>query len=552
MIPGLLGIALLTLISEDLTCIGAGLAVARGELGFASAAAACFAGIVAGDSLLFAAGRWAGRTVLCRPALRRWIEPHAVERAAAWLEARGARMVLLSRFMPGLRLPTYVAAGVLGMDPLRFVGLFLLAAALWTPLLVGLALGAAGLGEPWLEQHGSCLIPAAAALALALLGLVRVTLGLATWRGRRLWLGRLRRLCRWEFWPLPVVYAPVVLHVLRLGLSHRCATLFTAANPALPAGGFVGESKSAILAALDGGGGEVARFRVIPAGLQTAARLARALERMGELGLAFPVVVKPDLGERGRLVHVVRDAEQLEHALRAQPGAAILQEYVAGPEYGLYYARPPGAERGAVLGITHKLLPCVIGDGRRTLEELILSDERAVCMARVYFERHVAQLDRVPAAGERIELVPLGSHSRGAIFLDASDLLTPALEGAVDRLSRRLDGFHLGRYDVRARSLAALRAGRFRVLELNGVTSEPTHVYDPRHGPGAAIRALFAHWSLAFEIGAANRASGARVTPARELVRAWRRARAHSGSSGAQATPLMCAPPAARSVLPVR
>lgn len=535
--PALLGIALLTLVSEDLTCISAGLAVAQGELAFAPATAACFAGIVIGDALLFAAGRWAGRPALARAPLTCWVSPRSVARAAAWLDARGARMVLLSRFMPGLRLPTYVAAGMLGMSFARFLGLFLLAAALWTPLLVGLATAAGSLGEPWFEAHRACLLPAAALLALALLGALRLFLALATWRGRRLLLGRWRRLRNWEYWPLPVVYAPIALHLLQLGLRHRRLTLFSAANPGMPTGGFVGESKSAILSALDDGGGDVARFRVIPAGLGPAARVARAREQMRELGLGFPVVVKPDTGERGSGVHIAHGETQLERAIHAQPGTCILQEYVSGPEYGLYYACRPGAARGRVLGITYKHLPGVIGDGRRTLEQLILADERAVCMARAYFERHADQLDEIPAPGERIELVPLGTHSQGAVFLDASDALTPELDAAVERISRRFAGFHLGRYDVRAPSLEALRAGEFKVLELNGVTSEPTHIYDPRHGVRRAFRALRAHWTLAVELGAAHRVAGARVVPLGELVRAW---------AGSRATPASAAPSSRR------
>jgi membrane protein DedA with SNARE-associated domain len=521
----LLGIAALTLVSEDLTCIGVGLAVARGEIGWCAGSAACFAGIATGDALLFAAGRFAGRPALARAPLRWWVRPESVARAAAWLDARGARVVLVSRLMPGLRLPTYVAAGVLGMDPPRFLALFLLAAALWTPLLVGLAAGTGWLGSPWLEGHESCLVPLAGLLALALFALQRLLVGLATWRGRRRLVGRWRRLRHWEFWPLPVLYAPIALHVLRLGLRHRSLGLFSAANPVIAGGGLVGESKSAILAALDSGLGDVARFRVIPGALDPQARLASARAAMRELRIGFPVVIKPDVGERGAGVHVVRDESELEAALRAQRGDSILQEYVAGPEYGLYYARRPGAARGDVLGITHKHLPSVTGDGTRTLEELILADARAVCVARAYFERHAAGLERVPRAGERIELVPLGTHRLGAVFLDVSDALTPALADAVERMSRRIEGFFLGRYDVRAPSLEALRSGEFRVLELNGVGAEPTHIYDPRHCAGHALRALAAHWTLAFEIGAANRAAGARVTPAFELLRIWHRAR---------------------------
>ncbi len=46
-------------------------------------------------------------------------------------------VVLLSRFTPGLRLPVYVAAGVLSKDFLKFSSALLLAAVVWTPLLVG-------------------------------------------------------------------------------------------------------------------------------------------------------------------------------------------------------------------------------------------------------------------------------------------------------------------------------------------------------------------------------------------------------------------------------
>jgi len=522
--PGLVGIALATLISEDATCIGVGLLAARGELDFASGVAACFAGIVLGDALLFAAGRFAGRPALRRAPLAWWVRAGAVERAAGWLEARGPQVVLFSRFMPGLRLPTYVAAGMLGMRFGRFLGLFLLAAALWTPLLVSLSMFAGRLGEPWLEAHRACLIPATLALALGLFAAVRIGLALATWRGRRLLLGRWRRLRNWEYWPLQVVYLPVALHIARLGLRHGSPTLFTAANPAMPASGFIGESKSAILAALDDGSGDVAPFRVIPGQLDVEGRLKFAEQELAALG-PLPVVIKPDRGERGSHVHIARSPEQLERALRDQPGDAILQRYVPGLEYGLYYARHPDAERGSLLGITFKQLPTVVGDGASTLEQLILADARAICMVRAYFERHAGLLDTVPAAGETIELVPIGTHSRGAIFLDASHAITPELEASVERISRRCAGFHLGRYDVRTPSLDELRAGRFSVLELNGVTSEPTHVYDPRHGVFAGLREISQHWTRAFVFGDANRARGAAVSTAGELLREWMRAR---------------------------
>ncbi|MGH7291976.1 MAG: hypothetical protein ACREJT_12240, partial [Myxococcota bacterium] len=115
----------------------------------------------------------------------------------------------------------------------------------------------------------------------------------------------------------------------------------------------------------------------------------------------------------------------------------------------------------------------------------------------------------VPAPGEAVRLVELGTHSQGAVFLDGWRVFTPELEASIDALSHRLPGFHFGRFDLRARSIDELRAGRgFKVVELNGLTSEATHIYDPRNGVLDAYRVMFEQWRLAFEIAAANRAKG--------------------------------------------
>jgi hypothetical protein len=76
-----------------------------------------------------------------------------------------------------------------------------------------------------------------------------------------------------------------------------------------------------------------------------------------------------------------------------------------------------------------------------------------------------------------VQLVELGTHCRGAMFLDGGWVKTEALEVAIDRLSKRYDGFYFGRYDIRTPCVEDFRQGRnFKVLELNGVTSEATHL----------------------------------------------------------------------------
>ncbi len=181
-------------------------------------------------------------------------------------------------------------------------------------------------------------------------------------------------------------------------------------------------------------------------------------------------------------------------------------------------------------------MPVVRGDGVHTLERLILADRRAVCMADHYLARQAGRLDRVPEAGEEIRLVELGTHCRGAIFLDGRAAHSEALEQTLDSISRGFSGFFFGRYDIRTADVAAIaRGGGFKVIELNGVTSEATHIYDPSIGLLEAYRVLFEQWRLAFEIGGLNRERGARPARPAEMLRLMRRyralARVHPGEA---------------------
>ncbi|MEM7050607.1 MAG: alpha/beta fold hydrolase [Acidobacteriota bacterium] len=514
----LLLLALATLVSEDLTTLGAGLLVAQDRLDFWPAAAACFAGIFIGDLLLFAAGRFLGRPALRLPFLRWWLSEDAVVRSSAWFERRGPAVILLSRFMPGARLPTYFAAGVLRTNAWRFAAYFFVAVALWTPALVALS---ATLGETALERFGRGIGWAVVALLVFLVILRKLLLPLATWTGRRRLLGTWRRWTRWEFWPPWLFYPPIALYVLGLGLRHRSLTLFTAANPAIPTGGFIGESKSAILQGLAGAGDALPAWRLLPASAPLAERLDLLAEFLERHRLDYPVVLKPDAGQRGTGVAVIRDHPSAAAYLEAAHGDLIVQQYVPGVEIGLFYVRRPDESEGNIFAITEKQLPEVRGDGESTLEELVFADDRAVAMAELYLAGKDIERFEVPAAGEALSLAELGTHCRGAIFLDGGHLASPALRATIDRISQTFEGFYLGRYDLRAASFEAFTAGGpFQVIELNGVTSEATNIYDPRYSVFQAWKILRRQWRLAFEIGAANRRRGIAPASVGELLRA--------------------------------
>ncbi|HRC85422.1 MAG TPA: alpha/beta fold hydrolase, partial [Thermoanaerobaculia bacterium] len=507
-----------TFVSEDLTCVAAGVMVGQGRLGFVAATVGCLLGIFVGDLLLFAAGRYLGRPWLRRAPLKWFVKPQAVAASSKWFRERGAMLIFTTRFLPGTRLATYFSAGMLHTPFWRFLLWFLAAAAIWTPLVVGAAsfLGAQAFRT---FEGARAHLPAIGALVVGLYLLLRLAMSLASWKGRRrlaAWWGRLRR---WEFWPPWAFYPPVVAYVGWLALRYRSLTVFTAANPGIPASGFIGESKLDILARLDPRW--VGRFQALPEGLSPDERSEQVRRFAAEHGLDFPLVLKPDQGQRGSGVRIVRSAEEVQMALAEQPDALVVQEYVEGPEFGVFYVRLPGEEKGRIFAITEKRLPQVVGDGERTLEELILADGRALFAEGAYRASLGERVSEVPPAGASVTLTELGTHCRGAIFLDGAHHWSAELEAAIHELSASFEHFYFGRYDLRAPSVEHFRAGQgLKVLELNGVTSEATSIYDPKNNLFTAYRVLFEQWRLAFEIGHRNRQKGHPVTGLRELAAA--------------------------------
>jgi|ERR1051325_5939738 membrane protein DedA with SNARE-associated domain len=130
----LLTLALGTLLSEEVACVTAGLLVASGRHSFFAVTVACISGIYAGDLLYYGVGRLLGVGLIARLG-RRWEQQ--VRKAMDWFEKHGTTAVLTARFLPGTRVPAYMAAGALGMSFAVFSTFFLIAAIIWTPILVG-------------------------------------------------------------------------------------------------------------------------------------------------------------------------------------------------------------------------------------------------------------------------------------------------------------------------------------------------------------------------------------------------------------------------------
>src|SRR5215469_952278 len=113
-------IILLSFISEDAATVSSALSIFGGPLSWPTGFAACFAGIWLGDLGLYSLARCLGKPILRSCWIARFADAAAIERCQEKFSRRGSLALLTSRFVPGTRLPTYLAAGLLSMPLARF------------------------------------------------------------------------------------------------------------------------------------------------------------------------------------------------------------------------------------------------------------------------------------------------------------------------------------------------------------------------------------------------------------------------------------------------
>ncbi len=94
------------------------------------------AGILAGDSVIFWAGRRFGAHVADFRPLRRLVTPAKLERVERLMRRRGNIVVVVARYLPGIRAPTYFTAGHARMPYWEFLLFDGLAALVSAPLWV--------------------------------------------------------------------------------------------------------------------------------------------------------------------------------------------------------------------------------------------------------------------------------------------------------------------------------------------------------------------------------------------------------------------------------
>lgn len=329
------------------------------------------------------------------------------------------------------------------------------------------------------------------------------------------------RLKSWEYWPFAVFQFPVVLYWLWLSAKARSPLFFAASNPGIPLGGMFGESKYDILLKIP------AHLRPDMLLIKSPATPEQVLQQLEQNGLKFPLVFKPDVGERGFMVERIFSVEDIREYCEKIKSDFIVQELVDLPmECGVFYIRKPTEATGRITSFNLKEMLTVTGDGRHSLRELILGNERSKLQWERLKVKYHDKLGTVLPVGETWEINSIGNHCLGTKFLNGEQLITPELERTFDAISRPINGFYYGRFDLRCESLQALNEGRIKILELNGCGAEPAHIYEPGFPLFKAWRTLFRHWDEMYTISVYNYGQGVKYPALKEGLAVYRKYKA--------------------------
>ena len=311
----------------------------------------------------------------------------------------------------------------------------------------------------------------------------------------------IEKLTNWEHWPTAMFYVPNLPYAFYLAFKARHLAFFSATNPCIKSSGNGTESKYETIMLVP------EKYRPKSILVKPKTNFDSVLANVQEQKIQFPLIAKPDIGFRGLLVNKINSELELKIYLEKYPIDIIIQEFLDYEnECGVFYHRNPENDTGDITSLTLKRFLSVTGNGKSTLKELILNDDRAKLYLDLFSEIHQKKLDEIPNKDEKLKLTAIGNHSKGTQFINGSNLISDTLIKTFDKLSKDIPGWYYGRVDLKYNSFSTLEKGiDFKILEINGILAEPTHIYDSENYTYfKALKSIRNHWRSAYEIAITN------------------------------------------------
>ncbi len=301
-----------------------------------------------------------------------------------------------------------------------------------------------------------------------------------------------------------VVYFPVSFYYIFLAIKARSFFFFSASNPTIETGGMFFESKWKIF--------ELIPKKYFPSTIyiKDTDTLDVVLDKLNTNNISFPIIAKPDRGERGWCVQKLSDKKALNDYINEINIPFLIQSYVDYPlEFSVFYFRNPNRHQGKVTSVTLKKLLTVKGDGVLNIEQLILKNDRAFLQYQNLKNNKSINFEKVLNKDEEETLVPYGNHVLGAMFINYNHIIDEQLNKTFNEISKQIDGFYFGRFDLRCTSIEDLKEGRnISILELNGAGAEPAHIYDPNFSFLKAQQVIAKHYKMLYQASTLNNKKG--------------------------------------------
>lgn len=324
------------------------------------------------------------------------------------------------------------------------------------------------------------------------------------------------KLVNYEYWPMWAFYLPLIPMIFFYGILKRHLFFFTNVNPGIDKfGGFFFDSKSII-------------DQQIPSEYRPQSHLIQPLKSKSDyetfvsfLQLSFPIILKPDAGERGKGVVKINTKKELIENLEKIESDYLIQEFITfQKEFGVFISYIPDTGKYKVISLTEKRYFSVKGDGKKAIQDLILNQTRGQIFFKQIRERSNYSMDYIPKENEICVIHTLGNHCNGTQFINRNDFISNELDEVINQLMTNLSGIYYGRFDIKADSLEMMiKSKQFKIIEFNGITAEPIHIYDQTHGYFNSLVSFISTWKYLYKISNYNKIKGIKPATNVEMMR---------------------------------
>lgn len=320
------------------------------------------------------------------------------------------------------------------------------------------------------------------------------------------------RLIHYEYWPMWAFYLPLSFYFICKGTIKKHFFFFTNVNKNMDEfGGLFFDSKM-----------EVDKW--IPQKYRPVSILVKKQDILSfqlPNTLSFPVIIKPNSGERGRAVMKINSNIEFDTSLKLCDEDLLVQEYVDYQnEYGVFISWIPETNQFKVLSLTEKKFFRVVGNGISTIKELILNQKRGIVFYDELIRITELDINSIPNKGQELIIHKQGNHCKGTQFINSNNRISEGIQLAFNKILKDIKVFEYGRFDIKVLDFEGLETlENFKIIEFNGIAAEPTIVYDQSVGYFKTLKTFIEHWTYLVKISNYHKNNGLQPIASQRIVK---------------------------------